>query len=343
MCSFQVRTLTRAALSGADRICLASSMSTMTSGRAGIRTPNDVIGVGLAKRGLDRVSRPHPRVVAPVEQPDVVDARVAQDQRRAGGGDLPGTTARPLLVGVPFGVAAIEDDRRVVGDSERTQGGFELLRRSALPVDGVLELVRVEVERAGEVILLVLLGDSEVHVEEQEVPARRGFRLVTVEHLPEPVGMDEALVVRETLYGQGLVGRPFRPAGLVRADSCVAQVDEPAPDCRDVARAAVEDDLSAGNDVFRVQKPDDLRVVDARQPRAREDDGSGDVTPSSVPVLAPAVVRMERPDVDDREVAVGKSRVQFSRRDGRTERVLEHLRLICVRLLVECGNDLFET
>src|SRR2546421_51390 len=42
--------------------------------------------------------------------------------------DLPGPSSRPLLVGVAFGVAAIEDDRGVAGDSERAQGLLELLR-----------------------------------------------------------------------------------------------------------------------------------------------------------------------------------------------------------------------
>ena len=111
-------------------------------------------------------------------------------------------------------------------------------------------------------ILLVLLGDSEIDMEEQEVPDRRGFRLVAVEHLPEPVGVNEPLVVREAFYRQGLVGCPLYPAGLVGADSRVVQVDQPVPDCRDVVSGAVEDNLSAGNDVLRVQEPDDLRVVD---------------------------------------------------------------------------------
>ena len=242
----------------------------MTSGRRGIGTPNDGTGVGSRSVGLERVARPNPRVVAAVEQADVVDAGVAQDHRRARGGDLPGSTPRPLLVGVALGVAAVEDDRRVVGDAERAHGGIELLGRPAVPVDRVLELVRVEVERPREVILLVLLGDAEVDVEEQEAPGRRGLGPAAVEHLPEPVGVDEPVVVRETLDGQGLVGRPLGPAGLVDADPLVAELGQPGSDGRDVVGVAVEDDLLAGDDVLRVQQPCDLGVVDARQPGARE-------------------------------------------------------------------------
>ena len=55
---------------------------------------------------------------------------------------------------------------------ERSQGGLELLGRAAVPVGRVLEPVRVEVERAREVALGVLLGHAEVDVEQDE-PARR--------------------------------------------------------------------------------------------------------------------------------------------------------------------------
>src|SRR3989442_3736502 len=89
---------------------------------------------GLADDRLERVARPDPPVVAAVEQADIVDAGVAQDHRRPAGCDLPGPSSRPLLVRVAFGVAAIEDDRCVAGDSERAQGLLELLRRAAVTV-----------------------------------------------------------------------------------------------------------------------------------------------------------------------------------------------------------------
>ena len=79
----------------------------------------------------------HPGVVAAVEEADVVDAAVAQDQRGAGGGDLAGSASGPFLVRIAFGVAAVEDDRRVVGDAERAERRLELLRRAAVPVAGL--------------------------------------------------------------------------------------------------------------------------------------------------------------------------------------------------------------
>ena len=76
----------------------------------------------LAIDGLERIAALDPPVVAAVEQPDVVDAGVAQDHQRPGRRDLAGPAARPLLVGVTLGVAAVDDDRRVGGDAERARG-----------------------------------------------------------------------------------------------------------------------------------------------------------------------------------------------------------------------------
>ena len=139
-------------------------------------------------------------------------------------------------------------------DPERAQRRLELLGRAAVPVDRVLELIRVEVERAREVVLLVLLGNPEVDVEEQESARRRGLRPAAREELREPFGMDEPLVVRQALDGKACVGRPLGPAVLVDADICVPQVGQPAPERRDVLGVvAGEDDLAAGDDVLLVQ------------------------------------------------------------------------------------------
>src|SRR5439155_8301864 len=98
----------------------------------------------------------------------------------------PGPTSRPLLVGIAFGIAAVDDDSGVVSDSERAQGLLELLRRAAVPVLPTLEQVRVEIERTGDVTLLVLLGNPEIDVEEKERSGRRRVRPPAVEKLPEP-------------------------------------------------------------------------------------------------------------------------------------------------------------
>ena len=83
-----------------------------------------------------------------------------------------------------FGVASVEDDGAVVGDSERAQSGLELLGRTAVPVLRVLEPVGVEIERLREVVLLVLPGDAEVDVEEQEPAGGCGLRPSPLEQLP---------------------------------------------------------------------------------------------------------------------------------------------------------------
>jgi hypothetical protein len=56
------------------------------------------------------------------------------------------------------------------------------------------------------VTLLVLLGNTEIDVEEQERAGRRRLRPLAVEYLAEPFGVDELVVVRETLDGQRLIG-----------------------------------------------------------------------------------------------------------------------------------------
>ena len=81
---------------------------------------------GLAGDRLERVASADPPVVAAVEEAHVVDPGVAEDHRRAGGRDLAGTPARPLLVRVTLGVAAVEHDRRVVADAQRPEGLVEL-------------------------------------------------------------------------------------------------------------------------------------------------------------------------------------------------------------------------
>ena len=108
-------------------ISLASSMSTMTSGRTGIDTPELGDRRRLAEDGLDRVAVADPPVVAAVEQADVVDARVAQDHQRARRRDLPRPATRPLLVGIALGVAAVDHDGRVLRDAEAADRGVELL------------------------------------------------------------------------------------------------------------------------------------------------------------------------------------------------------------------------
>ena len=287
---------------------MASSMSTMTSGFCGIGMPNDGTGVGSRGVDLQRVPGPNPRVVAAVEHADVSDTAVVQDQSGARGRDLPGPPSRPLLVGVAFRVPAVEDDRRVMRDPEPAQGCVQLIRGAAIPAHRVLEQVRVEIQRLGKMVLLVLLGNPEIDVEEQEAACRSGFRALTREELCEPFGMDEPLVVRETLDGKRRVVRPLRPAVLLDSELCVAQADQPAPEHRHViGLVPVEDDLATGNDVLLVQQSLDLDLVDALQPRGGKGDSSRDVTASRLARQSPAVVGGQRPDVDDRQVRVRES------------------------------------
>src|SRR5204862_1398673 len=93
-----------------------------------------------------------------------------EDQRCSGCRDLAGSAAWPALVGVALGVAAVQDYGGVVADPERPQRCVELFGRAAVPVARALDLVCIEVERAGKVAVRVLLGNAEVDVEEQHRP-----------------------------------------------------------------------------------------------------------------------------------------------------------------------------
>ena len=130
--------------------------------------PKLATGVGGRVSRLERVTGGDPPVVAAVEQADVVDARVVQDGRGPGCRDLAGPASRPLLVGLADGVTPVEDHRRVVRDPQRAERGLELVRRTSVPVGRILEPVRVEVERPGQVAVGVLLRHPEVDVEEEE-------------------------------------------------------------------------------------------------------------------------------------------------------------------------------
>ena len=138
--------------------------------------------------------------------------------------------------------------------------------------------------------LRVLLGDAEVHVEEEERSFGRGFGALAVEHAPEPIDVDEAVVVREPLHRQGLVGGPGGEAGFVREDGLDPEGGKPGLEGAGIVRAvAVDDDRSAGLDALRVEEPPDLGVVDARQPRDREGNRARDVPAAGLGAEAPPV------------------------------------------------------
>src|SRR2546429_6829447 len=126
-------------------------------------------------------------VVSAIEQPDVVDAGVTQDQGRAACGDLSGSASGPFFVGVALGIPTIKNDRRFAGDPERAQGCLKLFWRSTVPISRILEAVPVQVQRPGDVILLVLLRHSKIDMEEPEPTGRRGLRTAPADQLAEPI------------------------------------------------------------------------------------------------------------------------------------------------------------
>ena len=165
--------------------------------------------------------------------------------------------------------------------------------------------------------LLVLLGNAEVDVEEQEVAVRRGLGRVACEQLPQPGGVHEFVVVRKALDRERLVGGPLRPARVVHADALLAQFDESRSHRPDLfGEVAVQHDLARVGDVLDPEQPLNLGGVDAIQPRAREGDRARDVAASCGARQVPAVVGGERTDVDDRQSGVVQAKAKLVRRDA---------------------------
>src|SRR5581483_5798211 len=88
MCSLHARTLTRAAPSRCqDLLRLVEVDDHLGTDRD--LAAERVRRHRIAGNRLERIALPDPAVVATVEQPDVVDAAVAEDRRSTGRGDLP--------------------------------------------------------------------------------------------------------------------------------------------------------------------------------------------------------------------------------------------------------------
>ncbi len=319
----------------------------------GLREVHDDLGVlrdrqaegrhrgGLADDRLDRVAGPDPPVVAAVEQPDVVDPGVAQDHQRPRRGDLPGPPPRPLLVRVADRVAAVDDDRRVVGDAEGAHGGVDLGRGPALPdVLGILEPVRVQVQGARKMAFLVLLRDAEVDMEQEEPAGRGRFRATAGEELAEPLDVDEPVVLRQALDGTLGCRNPAREA----AGQDPGRLDPVRPEhVGDNGRfgvvLAVDHDVAPGRDPLAAQEPDDLGPVDADEPGRRQGDRARDVAAARLVTDPPAVVGAEGPDVDDRQLGPGQDGLEPGGVDGGRGGSVNRRRVSHRMVLVVCCRE----
>ena len=196
---------------------------------------------------------------------------------------------------------------------------LELGGRPAVPVGGgVLEPVRVEIEGARDVTVLVLLRNAEVHVEEEVASRRRRFRPAAFEKVSQPFGMNEALVVGEALHRQALVCSPRGPL-VVRSDIVEAELGEPRAQPVDLAGAGpVEDERGVGSHALHGQEVAEVVVREDAQPCARQGHGAGHVTAARLARRAPAVERMKRPDVDDRQAWVAETELELRGRQRRS-------------------------
>src|SRR5205809_1070202 len=128
------------------------------------------------------------------------------------------TSAAPswsARIAFAFSVAAVQHDRGVMADPELAKREIDRPRRSAVPVDRVLQPVCVQVARPGDVPLGVFLWHPKVHVEEQELPVRWSrLRVLPVERLAEPFDMDEPVVLRQALDRSICDARPGQESAV---------------------------------------------------------------------------------------------------------------------------------
>ena len=80
---------------------------------------------------------------------------------------------------------------------------------------------------------------------------------------------------------------------------------------------AVDDDLVPGCDALGLEKALDLGFVDGLEPGRREGDGTGQMPSSRLVVPSPAVIRGQRPDIDDGQRWLVDAFAQFVYRDHR--------------------------
>jgi hypothetical protein len=165
------------------------------------------------------------------------------------------------------------------------------------------------------VAVAVLLGHSEVDVEEQ-VPAR-GSRLgrAAGEQLLQPRRMDELAVTLEPLDRQRRVGAPLGEAGVVGPRAHAQMLGDPAVEDGCGVAAAVDDDLLAGRDPLALEGEEELRVVETRQPTGGERHRARHVATADVALDPPAVVRRQRACVDDAQARFAEPRGELRRRD----------------------------
>ena len=163
----------------------------------------------------------------------------------------------------------------------------------------------------------VLLGDAEVHVEESILAAVECLGAPAVEQRPQPVDVDEPLVVREPVERQGRVGGPGREPRLEDPDAAMAELGQAAADRVGVGEpVAVDDDRAVGRHALVDELPrSTLGRVDALEPGDRERHRAREVAATRLALQAPAVVRRARADVDDGEVRVARGGQEVGRRD----------------------------
>ena len=199
-----------------------------------------------------------------------------------------------------------------MADPELAKREIDRPRRSAVPVDRVLQPVCVQVARPGDVPLGVFLWHPKVHVEEQELPVRWSrLRVLPVERLAEPFDMDEPVVLRQALDRSICDARPGQESAVENPN-----VEDPQPlqsgsDRGGFETGAVDDHRSLGHDLLGHEESVDLGFVNAVQPAAREGHGARNVPSARLIVKPPAVVCRQRSDIDDGEGGVLEPRVKL--------------------------------
>ena len=199
-------------------------------------------------------------------------------------------------------------------DAEAGEGRLDLLGRAPIPVGRVLELVGVEVQRARQMRLEVLLRDAEVHVEEEGPTGRRG--LGTGRRRAGPGARPDARARRKrgrrSTGSASSAAHPCQPASSTRTSLAPSSL-QPRGECARVARPRRRvRRRRCGRSRSRTPFSPSRLATSAGsmrgQPRGREGDGARDVPAAGLVGEAPAVEGGQRSDVDDDQARRAESR-----------------------------------
>ena len=154
-------------------------------------------------------------------------------------------------------------------------------------------------ERPGDVARGVLPGRIEVGVEHGHGTGRGGFGASAGKNVGEPGHRHEPLVACQPLEREAGIGRPGAEPAIEDAHVLDPVRRKMLHSARSPRHVATDDDVGSGGHARCVEHPAKVQPIARIEPLGGECDGARDVAATGVIALAPAVVGLDRPDVDD--------------------------------------------